>query len=81
MTTEDIPLQKDGLWVGIPLISESTSIYNASTNDMLVRLGASSTSYGITVPKGATVLVDETVYVRPLKHSNVPNVGYIMVTR
>jgi hypothetical protein len=80
MTTEDIALQQDGSWVGLPLLGEQTIIFNGSGMDCYIRFGAASTSYGMLVANGSTVVVDETVYVKP-KNPHVSSAGSLRVTR
>lgn len=80
MTTEDIPLQMDGSWLGIPLTSEQTILFNGSGMECYVRFGAGSTSFGMKLADEQTLVVDETVYVRP-KNPIAGMQGSIRVTR
>lgn len=80
MTTEDIPLQMDGSWLGIPLTSEQTILFNGSGMECYVRFGATSSSYGMLFANEQTLVVDETVYIRP-KNPHVSSSGSIRVTR
>ena len=66
MTTVDFPLNTDGSWLAIPPLVTSVILHNASNITLLVRLGASSTSYGMRLAPDGTMAFDETVYVKPL---------------
>jgi len=80
MTTEDILLQQDGNWVGIPLTGEQTILFNGSGMECYIRFGAASTSFGMLMAIGSTVVVDETVYIRP-RSPHASSSGSIRVTR
>jgi hypothetical protein len=80
MLTEDIALQQDGSWIGIPLISEQTIVYNGSGMDCYVRFGAASSSYGMLLASEQTIVVDETVYIRP-KSPYSSRSGSLRITR
>ena len=66
MTTADMAIPQDGSWLGIPTLGGSTILYNASTQHLLVRLGSTSTSYGMKLFPDQTMMFDETVYVKPI---------------
>lgn len=69
MLSEDIVIAANGVWVEIPLTSAMSIIHNKGVHDIMMRMGAASTSDGMIVSVGQTVVVDETCYVRSQKTS------------
>ena len=78
MLTEDLQLPSDGSWIAIVPLDVDVIVHNASNRDCMVRLGALSTSYGMLLEPGITIMVSETIYVRAKKF---PAEGSIRVTR
>lgn len=64
MTTTDFVLPREGGWLAIPPLGNSIILHNASNTICLVRLGVSSTSYGMRLVPDGTMVFDETVYIR-----------------
>ena len=82
MTTEDVVLQTNGNWTAIPLTTTATVLYNCAGVDIMLRFGIGSTSNGFKLKPCATMVIDETIYVRPqLKHSGEIPVVKLNVTR
>lgn len=64
MTTVDFALPKDNNWIALPPLDTSVIVCNASNINLLVRLGTDSTSLGMRLVPDATMIFDETVYIR-----------------
>lgn len=64
MTTEDFYLPDDKTWLVLPLLGTVTTLCNVGGTRIMIRFGAGSMSDGFVMNDGATIVVDETVYVR-----------------
>lgn len=80
MITEDLLVPQDNSWLGIPTISGNVILFNGTNQVLLVRLGATSTSYGMRLHPEQTMMFDETVYVKPVI-DGTKNFGSLRVTR
>ena len=76
MTTEDISVPFDGSWLGVPLTTTQTLIFNPNADPFYVRMGASSSSIGFLLHGGKTAIADETVYLKATNASQI-----VVVTR
>lgn len=65
MITEDVYLPLDASWILVPISgAEQLVVQNAYNEECLFRFGAGSTSVGIVLHMGHTVIAEEDIYIR-----------------
>ena len=80
MTTEDIRIPNDESWVELAAVNNNIVIHNGSNIEYKIRLGSTSTSYGMVLTPNGTVVADESVFISTMNAGENIS-GSLRVTR